>query len=62
MSSGDDATKHFFANLVKDCTSFYVNYFSIVKPLNVLTSPQQIRQKEDIICHICKKCYLLQIE
>ena len=53
--SGDDAPKHFFVNLVKDCKDLYVNYLSIVKPMNTLTPSQQIRQKEDTICHICKK-------
>ena len=39
--------KHTFANLVKDCTDLII--YGIEKPI------QQIRQKEDIICHICKK-------
>ena len=31
MYGGDDAPKHFFVNLVKDCIDLYVTYLSIVK-------------------------------
>ena len=54
MYSSDDAPKYFFVNLIKDCTDLYVNYLSIVTPVNTLTPRQKIRQKEDTICHICK--------
>ena len=57
MYSGDNAPKHFFVNLVKDCTDLYVNYLSIVKPLNTLTSLQKIRQKD--LLHLQNNFYLL---
>ena len=57
--SGDDAPKHFFAKLVKDCTDLYVNYLSIVKPMNTLTAPQQIRHKRMQFVTFAKKLYLL---
>lgn len=53
--TGEDASKKFLENLVRDCKFIYNNYLTVKKPMISLTPLEEVNFVTSENCHICDK-------